>query len=46
MREIKFRAWDKNRKEMLPVTMMDWRIDFLSVGRLPCKDCKGFGLWF
>lgn len=25
MNEIKFRAWDKKRKEMLPVTMMDWR---------------------
>ncbi|MUT66033.1 YopX family protein [Paenibacillus sp. NEAU-GSW1] len=24
MREIKFRAWDKERKEMLPVTLMDW----------------------
>lgn len=23
-REIKFRAWDKEREELLPVTLMDW----------------------
>ena len=30
MREIKFRAWDKEKQDMLPVTSIDWRESWVS----------------
>lgn len=32
MREIKFRAWDKERKEMRQIQLMDWSAWWVSTG--------------
>ncbi len=40
MREIKFRAWDKESKQLIPVSEMRWQWDKHG-GRFFCSQCNG-----